>query len=148
MPSPALVTPRSAHLSFCPALELPEDRDMSYSPTSPSPSAAPAQGTCSTKSCRDGADAPGSAVCPQLWSHKRLRNLEEGALGFAADHAGCSCPSALPGSYLQTVRSCSLCFRAWPRDPNSLSHPEIQTVCAAGVTRHVGTADGVRGPVP
>ena len=46
------------------------------------------------------------------------------------------------------MRSCGLYFRAWLRDPNGLSHPEIQTgVCVAGVTRRVGTADEVTRPV-
>ena len=68
--------------------------------------------------------------------------------GVCGKPRGHSCPSAFIGAYLQTVRSCSLYFRAWLRDPNGLSHPEIQTgVCVAGVTRRVGTADEVTRPV-
>ena len=59
-----------------------------FTPVSPSPSVAPAQGRCSANTCRDGADAPRSAVCPQLQSHKCLRKWEEGTLGFVANHAG------------------------------------------------------------
>lgn len=78
-----------------------------FTPVSPLPSAAAAQGRCSANTCRDGADAPRSAVCPQLRSHRCLRKREEGTQ-VCGRPRGLSCPSALTGVYLQTVRSCSL----------------------------------------
>lgn len=38
-------------------------------------------------------------------------------------------------SFVSRMRSLSLCFRVWPKDPHSPLHPETQTVvCAVGVS--------------
>lgn len=124
-----------------------------------------AHSRCSVNTCSDGTDAPCSDTCPSSTPSTESQVPDEtrgealgGVYGKEVRRHGLSGVLLSVGThripfadgvtgltfFVLRMRSFSLCFRVWPKDPNSLFHPGIQTVvCAAGVTCSVGTAHKV-----